>query len=297
MERNFPRLPIAGFKLSDPRVFMSCVLIVYTVVGQTFLSFDHSWLQILLSLCVSCILDMLLNYKKTHQIVWPLSGVITGLGLGLLIEATSPGLLWPYIVAPLLAIASKSFIRIQGKHIFNPSNFGLTALLLLFPSAVTTISAQWSGSLLVVVFIFLIGSFSAFRVSRLDLVLSFLGGFCLMALLEEYIQQSGFALVYGPLLGAGLQLFVLSMITDPKTTPSTRRQRILFGLVIALLDGLLRLAHNQYSQFIALFIVSACFPVYQVIVDAILARRNKPDEEASKVEPTQGLTETAEMAN
>ena len=296
MTSKVPHLPIVGFKLSDPRVFMSCVLIAYTLVGQTLLSFDHSWLQILLSLFVSCVLDMLLNYWKTRKLVWPLSGVITGLGLGLLIESTSPNLLWPYVVAPMLAIASKSLIRIQGKHIFNPSNFGLTTLLLLFPGAVTTISSQWSNSLGIVVIIFLVGGFSAFRVSRLDLVLSFLGGFALMALLEEHIQQSGFALVYGPLLGAGLQLFVLSMITDPKTTPNTRRRRILFGLAIALLDGLLRLANNQYSPFIALFIVSACFPLYQTVADFILARRSASAVKAGQIEQDQKLTETAEAA-
>lgn len=297
MKSTFPRVPVVGFKLSDPRVFMSCVLIVYTVIGQTLLSFDHSWLQILLSLFVSCLLDVLQNYWKTRKIVAPLSGVITGLGLGLLIESTSPDLLWPYVVAPVLAIASKLFIRIQGKHIFNPSNFGLTTILLLFPAAVTTISAQWSNSLGIVVIIFLVGGFSAFRVSRLDLVLSFLGGFCLMALLEERILQSGFALVYGPLLGAGLQLFVLSMITDPKTTPGTRPQRILFGLTIAILDGLLRLANNQYSPFIALFVVSACFPVYQTVADFIRSRKSTAGTQAGQVEQEQKLTEPAEAAH
>jgi Na+-translocating ferredoxin:NAD+ oxidoreductase RnfD subunit len=275
---KFHNLTIVGFKLSDPRVFMSCVLITYTIVGKTILSFDHSWFQIILSLLVACSLDIIMGLWKTRQVILPLSGVITGLGLGLLIEAYSPTTLWPYIVAPILAIASKSLIRVHGKHIFNPSNFGLTILLLLFPTTITTISAQWTGSLLIVAVIFLIGGFSAFRVSRLDLVLSFLGGFCVMALIEESIKHNGLALDYGPLLGAGLQLFILSMITDPKTTPGTRGQRILFGLAIAIIDGLLRLENNQYSPFIALFIVSACFPLYQMIADAIRTHRDKSVE-------------------
>jgi hypothetical protein len=90
---KFRGLTIVSFKLSDPRVFMSCVLIVYTIVGQTLLSFDHGWLQILLSLFVACGTDTLLNYWKTRQIILPISGVITGLGLGLLVESTSPTLL------------------------------------------------------------------------------------------------------------------------------------------------------------------------------------------------------------
>ncbi len=300
MTWKFHGLTIVGFKLSDPRVFMSCVLVVYTFVGETFLSFDHGWGQIILALFVACSLDMLLNYWKTRQIVLPISSVITGFGLGLLIESTAPNILWPYVVAPILAIASKSLVRIQKRHIFNPSNFGLTVLLVLFPAAVTTTSAQWTGSLLIVAIIFLVGCFSAFRVSRLDLVLSFIGGFCVMAVLEENIKHNGFALAYGPLLGAGLQLFVLSMITDPKTTPNTRGQRILFGLAIAVIDGVLRLANNQYSPFIALFIVSACFPLYQTVVEAIQARWSEPEarsDETRQVQGAQASVEAAETAH
>lgn len=264
---NFYGLSVAKVQLKDPRVFMSCVLIIYTIVGQTILTFDHGWTQILLSLFVACAVDVLLNLWKTRQLIVPLSGVITGLGLGLLIESASPTLLWPYIVAPIIAISSKWLIRVHDRHIFNPSNFGLIVLLLLFPTVVTTTVTQWTGSLLMVGIIFVVGMFSAYRVSRLDLVLSFVGGFCVMALIEEQIRHTGYALAFGPLFGAGLQLFVLSMITDPKTTPNTLSKRIAFGLSIALLDSLLRLANNQYSLFLALFIVSACFSLYQVIVD------------------------------
>ncbi|HXR64313.1 MAG TPA: RnfABCDGE type electron transport complex subunit D [Ktedonobacteraceae bacterium] len=276
MNWTFRGYTIVGFKMADPRVFMSCVLIVYTILGQSLLSFDHSWFQILVSLVVACVADVLSNYRKTRQIILPISGVITGLGLGVLIESTA---LWPYIVAPLLAIASKFFIKIKREHIFNPSNFGLIILVLLFPSTITTVSSQWTGTLTIVGIIFLIGCFSAYRVNRLDLVISFIGGFCIMALIEEIIKQSGFALVYGPLLGAGLQLFTLSMITDPKTTPKTRTQRIIFGLAIALIDGLLRDVNNQYSQFIALFIVSACFPLYQFVISTIQARQSQAQQQ------------------
>ena len=107
---NIQGLTIVGVPLKDPRVFMSCVLITYTIVGQTILTFDHGWIQIILSLFVACIMDMLVNLWKTRQIILPISGGHYRLGLGLLIEATSPSLLWPYIVAPVIAIGSKLLI-------------------------------------------------------------------------------------------------------------------------------------------------------------------------------------------
>jgi enediyne biosynthesis protein E5 len=293
---QFRGLTIVGFKLKDPRVFMSCVLIVYTFVGQTFLSFDHRWDQIILSLVVACSLDVVLNYWRSRKVILPLSGVITGLGLGLLVESIS---LWPFIVAPILAIASKSIVRFKGQHIFNPSNFGLVVLVLLFPGVVTTLAAQWSGSLIMVIAIVCVGMFSAYRVSRLDLVLSFIAGFCAMALVKELVHQTGFAVVYGPLLGAGLQLFMLSMITDPKTTPTTRGMRILFGLCIAIVDGLLRLSNNQYAPFIALFVVCACFPFLQTLVIAtklLWAKRSVSQKQLWETEPRSETADPIESA-
>jgi len=247
--------------LKDPRLFMTGVLIAYTLIGQTLLSFDHQWIQIGTSVLVACTLDTLLSFWKTRQIVLPLSGFITGLGLGLLVEAIP---LWPYIVAPALAIGAKGLIRFQGRNIFNPSNFGLTVLLILAPVTVTTLAAQWSGSLLIVMIVLAIGGFTAFRVSRWDLVLAFVGGFAVMALIEQLIAHKGFAFVYGPMVGAAFQLFTLSMLTDPKTTPETRRMRIVFGLTVAAVDGVLRLMSIQNSPFIALFFVSAWVPVLRL---------------------------------
>jgi enediyne biosynthesis protein E5 len=266
------RITVVGTTLKDPRLFMIGVLTIYTIIGQSFLVFDHQWIQIGISIIVACVLDTLLNYKRTGQLVLPLSGLITGMSLGLLVEAIP---LWPFVVAPLLAIASKAFVRFQGRNIFNPSNFGLTALLILAPATVTTLAAQWSGSLLIVMAILVIGGFTAFRVSRWDLVLSFVGGFCVMALVEQLTQHRGLAFVYGPMIGAAFQLFTLSMLTDPKTTPETRPMRIVFGLTIALVDGILRLRDIQNSPFIALMFVSACVPLLRLFVPLVRARINE----------------------
>jgi Na+-translocating ferredoxin:NAD+ oxidoreductase RnfD subunit len=254
--------------LKDPRLFMIGVLTIYTIVGQSLLSFDHTWGQILTSLIIACVLDVVVSYWKTRQVVLPASGVITGLSLGLLVEAIP---LWPFIIAPMLAIGSKAVIRFQGKHLFNPSNFGLTVLLLLFPTTVTTLAAQWSGSLLIVMVILVIGGFTTFRVSRWDLVSAFVVSFVVMALVEEMITHRGLAFVYGPMFGAAFQLFTLSMLTDPKTTPETRVMRVVFAISIAVIDGILRLYDFQYSLFVALLIVSACVPLLRVTAPVLSA--------------------------
>ncbi|GHO60002.1 RnfABCDGE type electron transport complex subunit D [Ktedonobacter robiniae] len=262
MEWSVYGTKIIAPKISDPRLFMILVLITYTIIGHVILAFDRNIGQILASVLVACVLDVGQNYLKTRSIILPVSGVITGMGLGILISST---MLWPFIVAPILAIASKGLIQVKGHHIFNPSNFGLTALLILAPTTVSTLASQWSGSLVVFIVVLALGSFTSFRAARWDLSLTFLLGFCVMGLLDLLIRQSSFAIVYGPLLGSAFQLFVLSMITDPKTTPATRRMRIVFGLTLAVLDRILRLMDNQNSVFIALLIVAACVPLCQTL--------------------------------
>ncbi len=251
-------ITIVGPSLKDPRIFMICVLATYTVIGQMLLDFDHQWIQIITS-----------SYWRARQIILPVSGLITGMSLGLLVEAIP---LWPYVVAPVLAIGAKAFIRFQGRNVFNPSNFGLVALLILTPATVATLAAQWSGSMLIVMLVLVVGGFTSFRVSRWDLVLSFVAGFCIMALVEQMIAHNGLAFVYGPILGAAFQIFALSMLTDPKTTPETRRMRVIFGLTVAFIDGILRLMSNQYSLFIALFFVSALVPLLRLFAPIVAAR-------------------------
>ncbi len=51
------------------------------------------------------------------------------------------------------------------------------------------------------------------------------------------------------------QLFVLFMITDPVTTVSSRKDRILVAFLIALVEFVLRLNEFIYAPFYALFLV------------------------------------------
>jgi Na+-translocating ferredoxin:NAD+ oxidoreductase RnfD subunit len=71
------------------------------------------------------------------------------------------------------------------------------------------------------------------------------------------------------MLGAAFQIFAFSMLTDPKTTPETRRMRIVFGLAVAVLDGVLRLMNIQNSPFIALLCISATVPLIRVLAPIV----------------------------
>ena len=56
----------------------------------------------------------------------PLSAGISGLSLCLLLRTDRPELV---LVAALVTIASKFVCRVDGRHLFNPTNFGLVVML------------------------------------------------------------------------------------------------------------------------------------------------------------------------
>ena len=56
--------------------------------------------------------------------------------------------MWPYAALRVVSIMSKYVLRVKGRHIWNPSNFGISVLLFLAPETVATLSIQWGNYLL-----------------------------------------------------------------------------------------------------------------------------------------------------
>ena len=65
---------------------------------------------------------------------------------------------WPYALCSAISITSKYVIRVDGRHIFNPSNLGMVAMLLLAYDSVAGLSIQWGNNLLPMVAVWVFGS-------------------------------------------------------------------------------------------------------------------------------------------
>src|SRR6478752_6291617 len=74
----------------------------------------------------------------------PASAYITGISVGILVR--SP-FLWPYVLASLISITSKYVLRVRGRHLWNPSNLGVSAVLFLAPATVSLLSIQWGNNI------------------------------------------------------------------------------------------------------------------------------------------------------
>ncbi|NQZ14557.1 MAG: RnfABCDGE type electron transport complex subunit D [Alphaproteobacteria bacterium] len=187
------------------------------------------------------------------------SPFITSLSLCLLFKA-SVFLLYP--IAALLAIGSKFVIRYEGKHIFNPANFGIVALLFLAPDMVWISPGQWGSAL------WLALALAAF--ATLVLLTARRGDMTIFFLLSWVFFVFGRALWLGdplsiPLLSmqsGALLIFAFFMISDPKSTPDHIVGRALFTFVTAGIAYTLQY-HFQIREglFYALFFMSMTTPL------------------------------------
>lgn len=260
--------------LEDPRVMIALALTVWTTLGQTFLYFDRDPGQIAVALVAACALDMLFAFILFRQILIPISAYITGLSIAILLESYD----WRvFAVASAWAIASKYFLRAGDRHFFNPSNFGIVAALVLMQGIATVApGSQWGGDYRIAFLILALGLMMMRRLKRLDLAFAWLGGYVVMSLARVALGQGGLIFALGPLTGAEFALFTFSMLPDPKTSPPTSRGRIMWGLTIAVIDGVLRFLEVRYSMFYALFALCAVLPVFRAIAAARGVRESDP---------------------
>jgi Na+-translocating ferredoxin:NAD+ oxidoreductase RnfD subunit len=69
------------------------------------------------------------------------------------------------------------------------------------------------------------------------------------------------------------QLFILFMVTDPKTTVRSTHGQIVVVFMVAFVEMLLRLADVVYAPFYALFLVRPAALLYEDLIHPTLAGR------------------------
>ncbi|MCL6523551.1 MAG: RnfABCDGE type electron transport complex subunit D [Thermoflavifilum sp.] len=180
------------------------------------------------------------------------SAYISGISVGILIRST---LLWPYMVTSMLSIMSKYVLRYKGRHLWNPSNFGVSWMLFMAPADVAGLSIQWGSNWLPLVVIWTLGFIIVYQAKRLQVTLAYVISFIILAYVRSLIVGDTFWAELSPLTGPMYQLFVFFMITDPATTVSTPKGRIWVAILVAIVEFFLRLAHFIYAPFYALCIV------------------------------------------
>lgn len=250
---------VISFLRRDARHFQILFLASFLAYGIMVLQWDAEWQRylILFGTCLA-VQTVFICWKRLpwHSIK---SAMVTGLGMSLLLKAGAP---WVLALGAAVAIASKFFIRIDGKHVFNPGNLGIAAAVLLTGQAWVS-PGQWGSGATLVFLVGAAGCMVVLRVGRIDTSLAFLGAFAALDFARQVIYLGWEPEVWLHRMSNGsLLLFTFFMITDPMTTPKAQGARIGWSFAIAVLAFVLGWKYWVNATPIwALLVVSAITPL------------------------------------
>ena len=136
------------------------------------------------------------------------------------------------MLAAVVTIAGKFLIRVNGKHVFNPTNGGIVAMLLL-TDQVWVSPGQWGAAAFFAFLMACAGSLVVNRATRSDVTYAFIACYCALVFGRSFYLGEPLAIPLHRLESGALLLFTFFMISDPKTTPDSRAGRVLFAALVA----------------------------------------------------------------
>ena len=240
----------------DPRLAQIAVLASLSLLGACALD-----LEIRPAVAVSAVVAALsteaITARLRHRVFDPRSPLISGLSLTLLLRVSDA---WLGAVAGIIAIASKSLLRVGDKHWFNPTNFALVVLLLVTDRAWVS-SGQW-GSTPIIAAAMVGGGTWVLRNARGDVTIAFLATHTALLIGRALWLGDPLAIPLHQLQSGSLLIFALFMISDPRTVPDRRAGRIGFAIAVALLGYWLRFGlHEPNALLYALAATSPLSPL------------------------------------
>lgn len=255
------RSPLAKFFSLDNRFLAPIFITLILLVGQLTFGMLESWSRTFLAIgvCVGC--EVVLGRLLVGKFPYLASAYISGISVGILIR--SP-FFWPYALCAALSIMSKYVLRWRDRHLWNPSNFGVSAMLFLYPAAVASLSIQWGNSIWPMAIIWCLGSLIVMRLKRFHICLTYVTAFLLLAYVRCLLTGKPYGASIAPLTGPMYQLFVFFMITDPKTTVHGTWRQCLVAALIAVVEMVLRLAEVIHAPYYALFLVGPAANVLEM---------------------------------
>jgi enediyne biosynthesis protein E5 len=267
-----------------PAGFLGPVLITCVVIAAH-ISFGvlDSWTKFIAAILAAMATELVLHKITTGEWRNLSSAYISGNSAGILVR--SP-LTWPFVLCAMISITSKYVLRYKGRHLWNPTNFGIVAIIFIASDYAAVLSIQWGSNMWAMLLIWIVGFFALWQVRLFHVSFAYVCSFFLFAWIRSLMVGDPFMAEISPITGPMYQLFVLFMITDPKTTVSTAHGRILVAFLIGLVEFFFRLNEAVYAPFYALFVVG---PIALIVEDWIHSRNvgsdsHRKDEDLSRLQ-------------
>ena len=273
-------------RLRDPRYYQITVLSALLTYGITRLGFRVSLAEIS-TLIIAALATQLICGRIFSVPFDSKSPLISALSLSLLARSGSLGFLGLTAVA---AISSKFLIRRSGKHIFNPTNFGLVVIA-VFSGRVWISPGQWGSGTILAFLVGCLGMLVVHRSARSDVTWAFLVSYAAILFGRAAWLGDPLSIPFHNLNSGALLIFAFFMISDPKTTPDTRLGRISYAALVATGAGFVHFVLFQPNGFIWSLI---CCAPFVPIIDRLFpgAHYSWPGGQRVRTSPSHSLQPT-----
>jgi len=260
-----------SFTTSLPKPFNQIVipksyigpLLISGILLAAHISFGilDTWTKLFAAIGAAFITESILHKMVTGKWRDVSSAYVSGISAGILVR--SP-MIWPFALCAAISIASKYVFRYRGTHIWNPTNFGIVIMLIIASDSMAVLSIQWGNNMWAMLVIWLVGLFTIYKVNRFNICAAYVLAFIAFGWVRSLYTGDVFMAEIAPLTGPMYQLFVLFMITDPKTTVKSKVGQSLVAVLIAFVELFFRLGEAVYAPFYALFIVGPIALVFEM---------------------------------
>jgi Na+-transporting NADH:ubiquinone oxidoreductase subunit NqrB len=213
----------------DPRLYQIACLTGLLAYGLVALGFDIGLAQVAVTLGGVLLAQRVCGWLAGVPRFDPRSALISGLSLCLLLRTDSLPLA---AAAAFVTIGSKFLLRVRGKHVFNPTNLGLVAMILASDRAWVS-AGQWGTGGFFAFLMACLGGLVAHRAWRSDVAWAFLVAHVAFLFGRAAFLGDPLTIPLHSLQSGALLLFTFFMISDPRTTPDAREARVAFGVLVA----------------------------------------------------------------
>jgi hypothetical protein len=252
---------------------------VLNILGHTVLGFETSWLQVFVSVATTYTVELVLqavgDWSRGRRpeflgkgfnglVIFLLPAHITGFAISMLLFAHDE--LLPFVMAAAAAITSKAIftVTVRGKprHFLNPSNFGLAASLLIYPTIGLAAPYQFTEHLyglwnvaLPCLILYLGSLLNGKLTKKMPLIFAWWAAFVAQAVIRHFIFDTYLLASLVPMTGVAFVIFSFYMVTDPATSPSSTRGQIAFGLSLGAIYGVLLALHEPFTLIVSLMVL------------------------------------------
>jgi Na+-translocating ferredoxin:NAD+ oxidoreductase RnfD subunit len=251
-------------KAIDPRYLIAGLITLVLLVAQLRYHVVGGYERLAVALLACTITEALLSLFVRGRVVNLQSAYISGISLTLLLKPQG-ATLWPFVLGGFLAIASKYVLQYRGNHLWNPTNFAISCLLLAAPNRISVLSHQWGNDVGTNLVIWVFGLVIAARVRVIHITLTYVVSFLVLNSVRATLLHQPVLPEIAPITGPMYQLFVFFMITDPRTIVRERRWQIVVAVLVAVAETTIRFASDQSWPLPTAFNVGPAFLALAIV--------------------------------